>query len=211
VRQRCFYLFCALLCFLMAVPFLEGTPRGRIVLNLISMLILLSGATAIGRGVGSFIVALLLALAAAGFQLLAFATEIRHWLVLSHAFAAAFYFVTVSYLLMYALRREVLSMDKLYGAAAAYLMVGVLWAYFYNILLHFDAAALAINGEAMGGAPPSSMLYFSYVTLTSTGMSDILPVHPVARMLCTFEMIVGVLFIAVLIARLAGTYPPEKA
>ena len=42
-------------------------------------------------------------------------------------------------------------------------------------------------------------------------MSDILPLHPIARMLCSLEMIAaGVLFIAVLIARLAGAIPPDR-
>ena len=68
-------------------------------------------------------------------------------------------------------------------------------------------SALAMNGAPMSSAPPSSMLYFSIATLTATGMSDILPVHPIARTLCSFEMITGVLFLAVLIARLAGSYP----
>jgi hypothetical protein len=54
------------------------------------------------------------------------------------------------------------------------------------------------------------MLYFSFATLTATGMSDILPVAPFARILCVFEMVTGVLFIAMLIARLAGQYPPDK-
>ena len=44
--------------------------------------------------------------------------------------------------------------------------------------------------------------------LTSTGFGDIVPVHPVARMLSVLEQVAGVLFIAILIARLAGTYPP---
>jgi Na+/H+-dicarboxylate symporter len=67
-----------------------------------------------------------------------------------------------------------------------------------------------MNGQPMTSLTPSTMLYFSFVTLTATGMSDIMPVHPVARMLCTLEMITGILFIAVLIARLAGSYPPPE-
>ena len=54
------------------------------------------------------------------------------------------------------------------------------------------------------------MLYFSYVTLTSTGMSDVMPAHPIARILCVLEMITGLLYITVLIARLAGSYPPQN-
>jgi hypothetical protein len=110
--------------------------------------------------------------------------------------------------MVYTLQRKVLTMDKLYGAAAVFLMLGILWAYLYNILLWGYPGALTMSGAPMNSAPPSSMLYFSIATLTATGMSDILPVHPVARILCAFEMIVGVLFLAVLIARLAGNYPP---
>ena len=77
-----------------------------------------------------------------------------------------------------------------------------------NILLSLQPAALSLNGAPVDSLPASSTLYFSFVNLTSTGMSDVLPAHPIARMLCVFEMITGVLFIAVLIARLVGSYPP---
>ena len=38
-----------------------------------------------------------------------------------------------------------------------------------------------------------------------------MPVHPIARTLCTLEMITGLLYITVLIARLAGSYPPRES
>ena len=210
LQQRCFYLFLALLLVIMSVPFLEGTPRGRIALNIINLAMLVAAAAAIGRGAGALTIGLLLAAPAAAFQVLGHYTEEPGMIIASQGFSAGFYFITVSYLLTHALRRDVLTMDKLYGAAAAFLMLGVLWGYFYNILLWFDPGALTMNGTPMAGAPPSTMLYFSFVTLTATGMSDILPAHPVARMLAAFEMITGVLFIAVLIARLAGGYPPTE-
>ena len=211
VRQRCFYLFFALVLLIIAVPLYEESPAGRIALNAMSLLILLSGASAIGRGGGAFVISLLLAAPAAAFQLLGYASADHRYLILSQAFAAGFYFITVAYLLLYALRREVLTMDKLYGAAAGYLMTGVMWAYFYNLLLWFHPGALSMNGEPLIAAEFSTILYFSFVTLTATGMSDILPVAPVARILCVFEMVGGVLLIAVLIARLAGSYPPKES
>lgn len=210
VRQRCFYLFCALVLLLVAVPLYEDSPTGRISLNVMSLLILLSGASAIGRGGGSFVISLLLASPAAIFQVIGYASHDARHVILSQAFTAAFYIVTVTYLLLYALRREVLTMDKLYGAAAGYLMMGVIWAYFYDLLLWVHPGALVMNGEPLISAEPSTMLFFSFATLTATGMSDILPVAPLARTLCLFEMVTGVLFIAVLIARLAGQYPPAK-
>ncbi len=210
VRQRCFYLFCALVLLIVAVPLYEDSPAGRIALNVLSLLILLSGASVIGRGGGSFVISLLLAAPAAIFQVLGYASGDARYVILSQAFAAGFYFITVSYLLLYALRPEVLTMDKLYGAAAGYLMMGVMWAYFYSLLLWIHPGALTINGEPLIATEPSTILYFSFVTLTATGMSDILPVAPLARILCMFEMVTGVLFIAVLIARLANQYPPRK-
>jgi hypothetical protein len=48
----------------------------------------------------------------------------------------------------------------------------------------------------------SSLFYLSFVTLTSTGYGDIIPVHPLARSLCNIESIVGQLYPAMILARL---------
>jgi len=211
MRQRCFWLFAALLLLLVSVPFLEAHADGRVALNVASLLTLIAGATAITQRAGAALITLLLAVPAALSLSLAVVYDQPQFSVWSQAFGAAFYFAVTSYLLSYTLRRDVMTMDKLYGAAAAFLLLGILWGFLYSILLTFYPGALAINGAPMtGAAAPSTMLYFSFVTLTATGMSDIMPVHPVARMLCSLEMITGVLFIAVLIARLAGSYPPRE-
>lgn len=48
----------------------------------------------------------------------------------------------------------------------------------------------------------SNFIYFSFVTLTSTGYGDVVPVHPIARSLCNLESIIGQLYPAILLARL---------
>jgi hypothetical protein len=210
MQQRCFWLFTALLLLLVSVPFLEDAPAGRLALNAATLLVLVAGAGAISRGAGAMVISALLALPTALFLLVALVYDQPHLRILSQGFGAAFYFTVVSYLLSYTLRRDVLTMDKLYGAAAAFLLIGILWGYLYSILVSFYPGALTMNGAPLQALQPSTMLYFSFVTLTATGMSDIMPVHPVARILCALEMITGVLFIAVLIARLAGSYPPKE-
>jgi hypothetical protein len=50
----------------------------------------------------------------------------------------------------------------------------------------------------------SSAIYFSFVTLTTVGYGDIVPVHPVARSLCNLEAICGQLYPATLLARLVS-------
>lgn len=208
--HRCIYLFAALLVLLVMVPFLEDSAWGRIVLNTINILILFAAAVAVSDSRVCFALAVILGVAAIVCQVLTFAQWEPPLLLLSRGFGAAFYFLTVSYLLNYVLRREVLTLDKLYGAASAYVMLGVLWAYFYAIVLYFHPGALAAGGTPIDAPKTSEILYFSFTVLTSTGFGDITPVHAITRMLCVLEQIVGVLFIAILIARLAGTYPPVE-
>jgi cation transport ATPase len=141
-------------------------------------LILVAAAAVIARTRRSFAVAVLLALPVAGFQMLSFAWAEPHYLIWSWAFASCFYFTTISLLLRYVLRRNVMSTDKLYGAAALYLMLGVMWAYFYGIIQHFHPGTFA-----PAGAPLSlfDLLYFSFAALTTAGFGDIVPLLPVAR------------------------------
>jgi hypothetical protein len=76
---------------------------------------------------------------------------------------------------------------------ALFTFVGLLIPKAFSGILFEDSPALASN-----------VIYFSFVTLTSTGYGDIFPVHPVARSLCNFETILGQLYPATLLARLVS-------
>ena len=52
--------------------------------------------------------------------------------------------------------------------------------------------------------------YFSLITLSTVGYGDITPVSKVARMLAAMEAMTGLLYVAVLIARLVGLYSAPK-
>ena len=67
--------------------------------------------------------------------------------------------------------------------------------------LSFDNAFSGLTFE-YNSALASRLLYFSFVTLTSTGYGDIVPIHPLARSLCNLESIIGQLYPAILMARL---------
>src|SRR5262245_47995223 len=209
-NQRCFYLFAFLLLLIVMVPFFEGTRGGRLTLNIVNVLILAAAAFAVSSSRVCLALAAVLGSLIIFFQLLARLLEEPALRIVSAGFGAAFYFLTVSYLLAYVIRKDVLTIDKLYGAAAAYLMLGLLWFYFYFIVLSFFPGALAAGGAPVLKPMISEVLYFSFTVLTSTGFGDITPVHPVARMLCVLEQIIGALFIAILIARLAGSYLPVE-
>lgn len=92
---------------------------------------------------------------------------------------------------------------RVQGAICVYLLAGLAWAYAFEILLVFDPAAFHL--PAIYGPPPARtglLRYFSFVTLTTLGYGDILPVSPFARAFATSEALFGQLYPAVMIARL---------
>jgi len=64
-----------------------------------------------------------------------------------------------------------------------------------------------VGGKA-APLPPNDALYFIITLLTSTGFGDIVPLARQARAVCVVEQVTGALFVAILIARLAGVYLP---
>ena len=206
--QRCFYLFVALLVLVAGAPLIEPTPVGKLALNVVNLLIIVAAVAAVGRTVMSFVIAVLLAAPALAFQWLGMSMERPEALTWSLAFGAALYAATLVYLLQYVFRRDVMTADKLYGAAAAYLMLGVLWAYLYSLIERIYPHSFALGGAPADVSMPE-LIYFSFTVLTSTGFGDMTPLTRQARSACIVEQLVGALFLAILIARLAGVYPPR--
>jgi len=205
--QRCFYLFVVLLVLIGAVPFVEITPAGRLLTNTINLFIILATIAAVGRTTLSFVIALLLAVPALGFQWLAISTGDAQSMMHYWAFGAGLYAAATTYLLRYVFQRDVMTSDKLFGAAAAYLMMGVFWGYIYALVGHAYPKAFALFGTA-AELSLIDYIYFSFTVLTSTGFGDVTPLVRQARGICVLEQVTGALFLAILIARLAGVYPP---
>ncbi len=91
---------------------------------------------------------------------------------------------------------------RIVGAILLYLLIAVAFATLFAIL------GLSIPDTIKGiefqddAALASSLFYLSFVTLTSTGYGDIVPIHPLARSLCNIESIIGQLYPATILARL---------
>jgi hypothetical protein len=94
--------------------------------------------------------------------------------------------------------------NKIIGAICIYLLVGLIWAMAY--LLIAQAIPGAFNGleQVIWYENFADAAYYSFVTLTTLGYGDISPVAPIARFLVYMEAIVGVFYMAILVASLIG-------
>ena len=100
--------------------------------------------------------------------------------------------------------------NRIFGAIAVYLMLGVLWAVMYTLVDLTWPGAFKGFDSGMNAAWASDRLYFSFVTMTTLGYGDISPTTALARFLAYSQAIVGQLYIAILIAGLVGAYIARK-
>ncbi|HQR44707.1 MAG TPA: potassium channel family protein [Thermoanaerobaculia bacterium] len=92
--------------------------------------------------------------------------------------------------------------QRIEGAVAAYLLFGLIWAETYELVALFRPGAFGGTGTGPGAA--QDFVYFSFTTLTTVGYGDITPAAPVARSLANLESLVGLLYPAILLARLVS-------
>ena len=123
-----------------------------------------------------------------------------------------FYAFMVIRLLGYLIRGRRVTLDKLFGAASVYLLLGIAWGSLYVLV---DALAPGSFEVAEGaiptdGAETPDYFYFSFVTLTTLGYGDITPVSPFLRPIVVLEALTGVLYLALLVARLVSLYQPDQ-
>jgi len=133
-------------------------------------------------------------------------------LVFSLALEMLFFTITAVTILIYVLDYQKVTADKLYGAICIYLLIGIIWALLYFLIeIISPGSFFVINGLKFSGhvAHPgyfSTFTYYSFVTMTTLGFGDILPLTNTARAFTSLEAIVGQLFVVVLIARLVGLH-----
>ena len=204
--QRCCYLFMVLLLLIGASPFMEGT-RGTYLLAGFNAFVVLAAAAALGRTALSFLLVFCLIAGAVGLRFASLEegrASLFNWALLLHALV----YISVLFLLLrYVFGPEVLDADRLWGAAAAYLMVGILWCFVYALIEIEKTQTFLVRGDP-SNLELTDLIYFSFSTLTTIGFGDIVPISRPAQIAAVFEGIVGTLFLAILIAKLVGVYPP---
>jgi len=112
-------------------------------------------------------------------------------------------------LLRYIFITKTVTQDVIYAAVSVYLLLGALFVPIYGILETIWPGSFVDSATPKGPVLWQQLIYYSYATLTTMGYGDVLPISWWARSIASTEAVVGVLYLAILMARLVGLYAQE--
>lgn len=212
-RYSAVELLISLVALFLAAPFVDGLKGGQIIESILLSVVLVSTVLAIRARPRTLAVAVLLVtLAVAAKWLNHFHPQIVSPQMFLWPTIVVVTFVVV-HLMRFILNAPRVDREVLCAGLANFLMLGLLWSLAYGLLAILSPDAFAFNttapdSQAMTGF---TAFYYSFVVLTTLGFGDVTPISEVARMLTVMESTTGLLYIAVMIARLVALQTTSQA
>lgn len=194
-------------------PLAETGAAGTIVIDLLLSFLLISGVGSVSQGRVQVVVVSAFAVAAFSANWLA-AVVSSPWIDLSAALTLAVYCALMAAIVFARVFRDrEVTLARIEGAVAAYILLGLMWAGFYETIMIFDprAFSFAVAGPIEGRVLRARLTYFSFVTLTTVGYGDITALHSTARGLAMIEALIGQLYPAILIGGLVSMAVESRA
>ena len=194
-----------------AAPFEEQLPDGNILEVVPLMVVLLTGLLTLSDRRTTLVWGLVLVTPALAGRLLhhGWPEQAPAWAFLVPALL--FIGFVQLHLLRFILRAPRIDSEVLCAGVAGYLMLGLCWALAYVLTARLvpDSFFFTVGPVASHAMKGFTALYYSFLTLTTVGYGDIVPVTGVARMLAMMEAVLGTLYMAMLVARLVSLYSSE--
>jgi hypothetical protein len=191
-------------------PFMEGAAGralfsafGIIVLGLVVLSVRASRAwTWVGLALGAPATILLLIQAITNDDTL---------LPYSSALEAVLYFYAAGALIFYMLADHEITRDELYAVGATFTLVAWGFAYSYVVCQAIAPDSFIAARQPGDDRTWMELLFLSFTTLSSTGLSDVVPVKPFARSLSMIEQVAGLAYVAMVVSRLVGLLVVTRA
>jgi len=175
---------------------------GDVVVSVFFSLVLVSGVAAISRRRRDRYAAAAVAMMSLAFRWAGHLAPGKAVFAIGTVFTALFLAIMVVVVLAQVFREGPITVHRIIGAVAVYLLLGTLWAQVYGLFALFVPDAFQTAAGVTVREP--DLVYFSYVTLTTVGYGDITAVDPFARSMALLEALTGQLFPSILIARLVA-------
>jgi hypothetical protein len=212
-EHKFFVLFLYLLASLVLYPYVENKPIAYLVFRVFGGAGMLFAVYAVNLRRTVLFCVLLLAIPAEWHHIVQFRADAGALSVLGIVLS----FVFDTFIVVVIFRRVILeaqpNAETILGALCIYLLVGFSFANIYGMVATLQPKAFYLDPLVNAHAIPRrfDMVYYSFATMTSLGATGITPVSDQARSLSVIEATLGVLYLAVLIARLISGYRPPAA
>ncbi|MBI2707342.1 MAG: hypothetical protein HYX35_03395 [Proteobacteria bacterium] len=208
--KKYFYLWCAILgsivFFFILAPFFSKGAHARFVLDLSLMSMLILSVYICSSNRKYLATAIILAVPAV-LRLFFPSTEVDE---ITLMFNAAFFAFVIGILIRQLFTTTYVTKDVICAALSVYFLVGVLYGIMFTLLECFFSGSFflpqPIENYTFYSAFGQDLIYFSFVTLTTSGYGDIVPLSPPAKFLSILEAITGQIYLTVMIARLIGIH-----
>ena len=183
---------------------MEGKDVGRALFSVFGIAILGLVVLAVRSTPGLTWVVVLLGIPATILLLIQVVTGDDALLPYSSALEALLYFYAAGALIAYMLADHVITRDELFAVGATFTLVAWAFAYSYTVCQAIEPGSFIAAVDPDGDRTWIELLFLSFTTLSSTGLSDVIPVKPFARSLSMLEQIAGLAYVAMVVSRLVG-------
>lgn len=136
--------------------------------------------------------------------------------LIGHCLAVMFYFWAAVLIVASLFRRQVLSLDSVFGAICGYLLLGMAWGVLYSMLDTIWPGSFEVGNRLAEQVQANHsrihlFTYYSFITLTTVGYGDVAPISTPARTCAWLEALTGQFYLAVLVAGLVGALLSKKS
>jgi hypothetical protein len=160
-----------------------------------------------GRTSGLIVTAAVLGLAAMIVTAALYGGDIGYGL--ASAWTAVLLLATVVLLVRQILLLPVVTLQSIFGALSAYLIIGLMFSAVFVAMYRLGGDHFFSHGQLTGtGNVTPVFQYFSFTTLTTLGYGDFTAAGSDGRAIAVLEAVTGQIFLATLVARLVATFRP---
>lgn len=202
-RDRYFFLLISLLSLMLIIPLFHGVFELDTLIDISITAIFLSSLYAISQKAQNLRIAIGFILPIIAGMWLANLMNIPNIRLLVDFCAILFFAFIIIIILSALLKENKVTLDVIYGAVAVFLLMAIMWAFIFDVLETLLPGSFQVTADHAKGSR-IHFVYYSFVTITTVGYGDILPVSPIARAFSILEMVVGQFYLIILIARLVG-------
>jgi Ion channel len=186
-------------------PFMADTGVGRALFSFFGIALLGLVVMAVRKAAAALTwLGLLLGVPAMVMLLIVAVTGDDSLLPYSSALESILYFYAAGALIAYMLEDHVITRDELFAVGATFTLVAWGFAHLFTVCQAIEAGSFTAAENPSGDRTWMELLFLSFTTLSSTGLSDVVPVRPFARGLVMMEMLAGIGYVAMVVSRLVG-------